>query len=200
MKLDTNKLKEHLVDSSENINFNWGGVTLCLIVEDSLLFIERSETMPSHKGQIAFIGGHKKEGESPYDAAKREFEEESSFNAEILEFLGVSTPVYTSFDTQVVPVIGKIEMDKKTFLRQVKSNGEWDEVFFVRLTDLLDLSTWHHAWRRGIKSENSLLFRPLLGGSYISRGDNSKHRLLWGATARMVWNFLRLIKKDALNE
>ena len=48
----------------------WSGAVLFLVVEEKLVFIKRSETMPTHRGQIGFMGGHKLSDESnPFETA-----------------------------------------------------------------------------------------------------------------------------------
>lgn len=62
---------------------------LFLCNEEHVFFIKRSEKMPTHGGQIAFVGGHKKTGETnPWEVAQREYEEETSQHRSTIEFLG----------------------------------------------------------------------------------------------------------------
>ena len=61
---------------------------LCLIVEDSLFFIKRNDDVPTHKGQIAFVGGNFNKGESDaLTTIKREFLEETHIHFDQLEFI-----------------------------------------------------------------------------------------------------------------
>ncbi len=210
MKIDINKLKKLLVQVQEEhrmdeVSLEFGGytldenectgVTLCLIVDDGLLFIQRSETMPSHKGHIAFIGGHKKDDETVIEAALREFEEETSLDMSKLEILGLTPPVYTSFNQQVIPVVAYYAQDKTTFIKEIKSNGEWDDAFIVPMKELANEANWRYAWRYSQFSNGPLLFLPVNGDIYLAKKNSKIQRLIWGATARMVWNFLRLTVK-----
>jgi 8-oxo-dGTP pyrophosphatase MutT (NUDIX family) len=64
--------KEHTLQADE-----WKGAVLFLCNEEHVFFIKRSEGMPTHGGQIAFIGGHKKNSEfDPWHVIQREFEED----------------------------------------------------------------------------------------------------------------------------
>jgi 8-oxo-dGTP pyrophosphatase MutT (NUDIX family) len=210
--IDTSKLKTRLPDSLHSKEFldltrecmgfdfkqdMWSGAVVCLIAQEHLLIIRRSDTMPSHRSQLGFMGGHKKEGENnPIDVARREFEEESELASNELNCLGLLPAVYTSFDQVVIPVAFEIDRAPQDFLDVIVSNGEWDDAFMVSLKDLADESSWNYAWRHSQFSDGSLLFRPLLKDCYLAKFDNQKDRQFWGATARMVWNLMRIAHKE----
>ncbi|MEX1099918.1 MAG: NUDIX domain-containing protein, partial [Bacteriovoracaceae bacterium] len=159
-------------------------------VRDHILLIKRSESMPSHSGQIAFVGGHKLAQETPWATAKREFEEETGLSSEKLMFIGLLDMVKTASQSLISPNLCYFDMDPQLFIKSVKSNGEWSEAILLPFESLQNLKLWTSAksLRRG--SENLILFYPIMRGCYISySGDNEKDHLLWGATAKMIWNF-----------
>ena len=79
--------------------------------------------MPTHGGQIAFVGGHKKPEETdPWIVAQREFEEETQHSKNILTFLGYLPLVLTTRLQPIIPVVAEMEMTTEEFLRDVKSS------------------------------------------------------------------------------
>ena len=123
----------------------WDGAVIILMVEDHIVFIQRSETMPSHKGQIGFMGGHKHQGEiNPIMTAKREFEEESSISSSFLEVLGLGEPVWAtrSYQRLIIPVIAEYKGSIENFLGKVKSNGEWENMVLAPINYLKESFMW----------------------------------------------------------
>lgn len=163
-----------------------------LFNEDYVFFIKRSEKMPTHGGQMAFVGGHKQSGETdPWIVAQREFEEETSLGREHLEFLGYLPIVMTARLQPIVPVLSKLLITTDEFLQSVKSNGEWDDVVVYPWHDLIKEELWEFAWRNGF-TKTPVLYHPIRSGTFLTLTKNFKAHLLWGATAGMVWDFLRL--------
>lgn len=173
----------------------WSGAVNFIFVEDSVLLIKRSETMKSHKGQIAFLGGHRLKVESnPIDTALREFEEETGLSASKLTTFGLSHPVKTLRSRYIIPVVSHIDMNKNELLKNVVSNGEWVEALTYPISEILDESKWV----RGKSSSYSIYFHPILQKTYQSKSqDVDVSHLLWGATARMIWKFFKNYPLDA---
>ncbi len=163
-----------------------------LFNEEHVFLIKRSEGMPSHAGQIAFVGGHKKTGEChPSEVAYREFEEETSLSRNTLEYLGYLPVVMTARLQPIIPVMARLLLSTEKFLAEVKSNGEWDEVLAYPWRELMLEESWEYAWRYGY-GRSAVMFHPIRQGRYLPLEQNVKSHLLWGATAQMIWNFLRL--------
>jgi mannose-6-phosphate isomerase class I len=57
LQLPKNILELSSTTYQENLVKNWTGAVCMVCVENTIIYIKRSETMPTHKGQIAFIGG-----------------------------------------------------------------------------------------------------------------------------------------------
>jgi 8-oxo-dGTP pyrophosphatase MutT (NUDIX family) len=183
---------EHTLDHRE-----WKGAVLFLCNDEHVFFIKRSEKMPTHGGQMAFVGGHRKESESdPWIVAQREFEEETSFDRRVISFLGYLPIVMTARLQPIVPVMGELLISTEEFLRDVKSNGEWDDVIAYPWKELMKEENWEFAWRNGY-AKFPVLFHPIRQNTFIPKGHDFHTHLLWGATASMVWDFLRLYYKDA---
>lgn len=151
--------------------------------------------MPTHGGQMAFVGGHKKDYESdPWIVAQREFEEETSLDPSVVEFLGFLPVVMTARLQPIIPVLGKLLISKEEFFKNVKSNGEWDDVIAYPWKELCKEESWEFAWRNGY-SKSPVMFHPIGRGTFIPLSSDYQTHLLWGATASMVWDFLRLYYK-----
>tara|TARA_B100001971_G_C18266522_1_gene593267 strand:- start:2763 stop:3386 length:624 start_codon:yes stop_codon:yes gene_type:complete len=171
---------------------DWAGAVVFLFVGEYLLLIKRSESMPSHSGQIAFIGGHKLEGESPRQTAVREFEEETGLEARNLKVIGILDTVKTASSSLIYPCLCHIDMEPADFIKTIKSNGEWDEAMLVPFRDLLKYEKWTFAKSIRPDEQNPIFFYPIMRNTYISRtGEEGKDHLLWGATAKMIWNFFK---------
>jgi 8-oxo-dGTP pyrophosphatase MutT (NUDIX family) len=184
------------LSSSSSIDYsisNWSGAVLMLIVEDRLVFIKRSETMPSHKGQIGFMGGHKKLSETnPLSTALREFVEESSISESYLTPLGMMTPVKTSSQNIIIPVLALYNESMQHFKENAKSNGEWDDFVLTPLEYLSNIENWQVA--DVISARNySIHFSSLNHlDSYSHFSNCSFSYVLWGASAKMVCNFFQI--------
>lgn len=82
---------------------------LCYEKEDDLFFImtERSNSLPSHPGEVAFPGGKKEEqDQNLMDTALREAAEEISINPKNVKILGNLDPLESRFGLSVTPYIG----------------------------------------------------------------------------------------------
>jgi 8-oxo-dGTP pyrophosphatase MutT (NUDIX family) len=184
-------LQEHTLNDSE-----WKGAVLFLCNKESVFLIKRSEKMPTHGGQIAFVGGHKKVGEKdPWIVAQREFEEETNHSASILNFLGFLPVTMTARMQPIVPVVAELNLTTMDFLKDVKSNGEWDDIIAYPWAELTQEEKWEFAWRNGF-GRSAVMFHPISPGTYIAAEPPIKPYLLWGATAGMIWDFLHLYFED----
>jgi 8-oxo-dGTP pyrophosphatase MutT (NUDIX family) len=72
----------------------------------SVLLTRRADTLRRHTGQIALPGGRMDEGETPWDTALRETEEEIGLGRHLVEVAGLSTPYRTGTGYLITPVVG----------------------------------------------------------------------------------------------
>ena len=82
---------------------------LCYEKGDDLFFImtERSNSLPSHPGEVAFPGGKKeKQDQNLMYTALREAAEEISINPDNVKILGNLDPLESRFGLSVTPYIG----------------------------------------------------------------------------------------------
>lgn len=159
----------------------WKGAVVFLCTKEKVFFIKRSENMPTHSGQVAFIGGHKLAHElDPWDSARREFSEETGLSHELLAFMGYLPVILTARMQAIVPVMAELKITEEDFIAKVKSNGEWDDMIPFSWKELQEEKDWQYAWRHGY-TRSPVLFRAL----------RPTPHLLWGATAAIVWDLLR---------
>jgi 8-oxo-dGTP pyrophosphatase MutT (NUDIX family) len=138
----------------------WEGAVLFLCNDEHVFFIRRSEKMPTHGGQIAFVGGHKHVGENnPWMVAQREFEEETSLTRDVIEFMGYLPVVMTARLKPIVPVLGRLKISTEEFMKQVTSNGEWDDCIAYPWSELCIEENWQYAWRTGY-TQTPVFFSP----------------------------------------
>ena len=170
----------------------WEGAVNFVIIEDHIALIKRSETMPSHRGQIGLFGGHRKPEEvDPIETALREFQEETSISSDRLAVKGLVLPVKTSRNKWIIPVVSEFEGSIKNFSETVESNGEWDNLVLAPLDLLKDHALWQHAQTGSSTSTHAIFFLPLLKEHCIYLQEVDETFLLWGATAKMALNFFQ---------
>ena len=109
--------------------------------EPHLLLTRRTDTLSTHKGQVAFPGGRAEEqDEDRIDTALREAEEEVGLSRELVDVLGLldDFPTVTG-DTIVTPVIGVV----RELPELVPEPSEVARIFKVPLSVLQDPERWY---------------------------------------------------------
>jgi 8-oxo-dGTP pyrophosphatase MutT (NUDIX family) len=142
-----------------------------------VLLTRRSESLNSHRGEISFPGGRVDPGETFEAAALREADEEVALHPSAVDVAGrldaLSTFVSLSF---IVPVVGTVAAPP--VLRPAAA--EVDRILWVPLADLARADTF----REEIWSFDGQL-RPIF---FFELDDET----IWGATARMLHQLLRV--------
>ncbi len=146
--------------------------------EARLVLTKRPETMPSHRGEIAFPGGKIEPGDrDARDAALREAEEEIGLRRDAVEVLAALPTIGTVVGPFMIsPFVGVT--DGRPAI--TADSREVDRVFDVPVSELLADGVYREerwAWdREGV--ERSMEFYELEGET------------VWGATARILTGFL----------
>ena len=145
-----------------------------------ILFIRRSQLVEHHKGEISFPGGVCEKGDNSFEnTALRETCEEIGLKPQDVVVLGVVDDMETvSTRYRVTPVVGVIPYPYSFTL----SDKEVDEILTVPVSQLLD----------GNNGKEESILRE--GKRYTSYVYRYKDHLIWGATARILKNFLALWK------
>ena len=138
------------------------------------LLTKRSETLPHHRGQIAFPGGGREIGEDPLDAALRETQEELGVDPAEVVRIGELDEAATPSGFSIVPCVGAVPYPLQTEI----NHDEIAEVFPVPLLAFADFSMVED---RRVKIDE------------VERWIRVYHvgkRQVWGLTARIVQNLM----------
>jgi 8-oxo-dGTP pyrophosphatase MutT (NUDIX family) len=151
--------------------------------EARVILTKRPDTMPSHRGDIAFPGGTvHADDRSPMEAALREAEEEIGLrpsDVEVVAELDTLSTVTTRF--LIAPFVGLVA-SRPTL---VPDPGEVVSVFDVALSELL---------ADGIHREEHWGPGPLAGSrTRAVHFFELEGETVWGATARILAGFLALL-------
>lgn len=136
-----------------------------------VLLTLRSEALKQHAGQVAFPGGRSDPGETPWQAALREAEEEIGLEPRFVEIAGLSTSYLTGTGFRVTPVVGFVRPDFELRLNP----HEVTEAFEVDFRRLIAPESYERrSYRMPTGAERHFYAMPF------------EDRLIWGATAGML--------------
>lgn len=138
------------------------------------LLTQRAETLPQHRGQVAFPGGGREAGEDPWSAALRESAEEIGLDGGTVLRLGELDEAATPSGFRIVPCVGAIPAG----FRARPNPDEIDEAFAVPIAALAQPQLIEDR-------EVRINGRPRLLRIY----HVGRHRI-WGVTARILQNLL----------
>lgn len=143
-----------------------------------LLFTKRSHQVKYHKGEISFPGGVVDEEDSELErTALREAFEEIGLKAEDVQIIGVLDDIVTITEFIVTPIVGLFPYPYPFKVSEV----EIAELIEVPLASLLD--------------ENCFSEREIIRGAQkeLVYAYQYERHIIWGATARILKQFLDLI-------
>ena len=168
------------IDLTDETRLKCAAVLIPLLQQDNewhVLFTRRTDKVESHKGQVSFPGGACDEGETtPEQTALREASEEIGIDPHQVRVLGQITNMITITSFRVTPVVGII--DWPTVLHLGKD--EVERVFIIPLNWLAEKTNRWEFTMPGRK-RSLIVYHPYDG------------ELLWGATARMTVDFLKVL-------
>ena len=141
------------------------------------MFTRRPETMPNHRGEVAFPGGKidPRVDDTPRDAALREAEEEIGLPRDTVDVIGELDTMHTvSGPFLIAPFVGVIAAPPTL----LPDPWEVERVFDVSLSTLLrdDLYS-QERWN-------------IFGGERTMHFFEVDDETIWGATARILAGFL----------
>jgi 8-oxo-dGTP pyrophosphatase MutT (NUDIX family) len=146
-----------------------------------LLFIRRTELVQDHKGQVSFPGGaFEPEDADLEDTALRETWEEVGIPSQEINLLG-KLPVFSSVSGfAITPVVGQIPWSYPLKLEP----EEVSRAFTIPIEWLANSANWSEKpyTRLNRRQEKVIFFNPYDG------------ELLWGITARITLDFLKLLR------
>jgi 8-oxo-dGTP pyrophosphatase MutT (NUDIX family) len=147
--------------------------------EYHIMFIQRSNRVRDHKGQISFPGGAYEEGdETLLRTALREADEEVGLDPETVTVLGEIDDIRTIGSGYVVsPFVGVIPWPYEVRV----DKWETEEIIEVPLAALLD--------ERCVRRGSDIVDGEAIETYFYEHGG----RVIWGATARMLRQFLGIV-------
>lgn len=151
--------------------------------DPALIFTLRTETLPSHKGQISFPGGSIDPADaSPAAAALREASEEIALDPRRVDVLGEldTFPTYVS-GYVVTPIVGWL--DEMPALRP--NPAEVARVLVVPLRELTDEIRAEPGFEHG-------------GRTFPTEAWVWDDNVIWGVTARVLRGFLTVLGRAGL--
>jgi 8-oxo-dGTP pyrophosphatase MutT (NUDIX family) len=150
-----------------------------------ILFIKRTHHHHDrHSGQIAFPGGRAEPGDDGLlHTALREAQEEIGLAPDDIHILGRSCPITTVTDYEVSPFVGLLPWPYQLKLSQ----EEVEKTLLIPLEWLSDPANREtRTWRSPAKPGRDL---PVV---FFNEFEGE---ILWGATARIVVDFLEIIQR-----
>jgi 8-oxo-dGTP pyrophosphatase MutT (NUDIX family) len=130
-------------------------------------FVRRRGDLRDHPGQVALPGGGVHEGESAWEAAQREVEEEIGVQRGRLVPIGAGEPIYAAVSNfSVIPFVAHLPGPVQGFVHEP---NELEGVLQIPLERLLDDSAW-------LESADTWRFR------YLAHEES----VVWGLTERIV--------------
>lgn len=148
------------------------------------LLTKRSESLPHHRGQIAFPGGGREIGEDPWDAALRETHEELGVQPSEVLRLGELDEASTPSGFHIVPCVGAVTYPLETSINE-------DEIAEVFSVPLLAFTDFRIVEDRLVKID---------GVERTIRVYHVGKRQVWGLTARIVQNLLQRLGFELVGE
>jgi 8-oxo-dGTP pyrophosphatase MutT (NUDIX family) len=168
------------------------GVLVALFEQEAetrVVLTRRAAHLRTHTGEVSFPGGRLDPGETPEAGALREAAEEVGLDPARVEVVGRLTPLVTfSSSSRITPVVGTLTGPPALAANPL----EVEHVFDVSLAELA---------AEGVFREERWIIpgRPMpvdnLGedGSFPVWFFELPHDTVWGATARMLVELLRLV-------
>jgi 8-oxo-dGTP pyrophosphatase MutT (NUDIX family) len=154
--------------------------------ETRLILTRRSSGLRTHKGEVSFPGGRLDAGEGPAEAALREAHEEVGLDPARVTTVGWIQPVMTMVSASLIlPVVATVA--ERPHL--VVSPAEVERAFDVSLAELAAPGVFHEErWRipgRSIPGTDD--------DAFAVRFFEVAGEMIWGATARMLYELLTIV-------
>ncbi|MBK5100912.1 MAG: CoA pyrophosphatase [Desulfobacteraceae bacterium] len=190
IELIRDKLGSRSIDriNDGELSFKHAGVLIPLLVENGelkILFTKRTDVVEHHKGQISFPGGSvDEEDASIEETALREAHEEIGLQREDVEILGRTDDTLTLVSSFIIyPFVGLIPYPYDFII----NTAEVERLIIAPL----------EAFGQGKSGTRGYGFE-FEGGVYDTPTYPYDGEVIWGATARIIENFMDIIGRKLL--
>jgi len=160
--------------------------------EARVILTRRAAHLRAHRGEVSFPGGRLDGDETPEEGARREASEEIGLDPASVETVGRLTAVTTfASGSTITPVVGILE--RRPAL--VASPTEVEHVFDVSLAELADPALFREEWWTipGRAATPPTSVHDMAGAPFPVWFFELPDDTVWGATARMLVDLLRLV-------
>jgi 8-oxo-dGTP pyrophosphatase MutT (NUDIX family) len=137
----------------------------------TVLLTRRADTLRAHTGQVAFPGGRCDAGETPWETALREAQEEVGLDPGHVTLAGLSTRYQTLSGFDITPVVGFV----RPGARYRPNPDEVADVFETPFDILMDLTNYERRSREMPDGQTRYYYALPYRG-----------QLIWGVTAGML--------------
>lgn len=137
----------------------------------SVLLTRRVDTLRRHAGQIAFPGGRRDPGETPWQTALREAHEEVGLHPSFVSVAGLSSPYQTGTGYLITPVVGFVAPG----FELTPNPDEVADIFETPFGFLMDPANHEEHEREAPTGEKRRFYAM-----------THEDRFIWGATAGML--------------
>ena len=137
----------------------------------TVILTRRSDTLRRHTGQVALPGGRRDPGETPWQTALREAEEEIGLNPSFVSLAGLSTPYRTGTGYLITPVVGFV----RPGFELTPNPDEVADIFETPFGYLMDPSNYEQHERTLPTGETRRFYAM-----------THENQFIWGATAGML--------------
>ena len=169
--------------------------------EYHLLFEVRSHQLKQQPGEVCFPGGRVEFGETPAETAIRETCEELNLTNDTIQLMGQINSILTSFEMLIHCYVGSIscEIDHIQY-----SKDEVASLFTIPLKYLLHTEPQMYQATSRFDLDDDFPFESIPGGkdyhfkfaTYPIMFYTYKEYTVWGLTARMIYEFVSIIKNS----
>ncbi len=203
MAIDLNKLKNRRPEICGKDLYRDFSVLLPLIKKSDgyyLLFEVRAENLNQQPKEICFPGGKIEYSEGRAEAAVRETSEELLIPESSIQLAGELDTLVTPFNTVIYPFTGILHNYRNTF-----NTDEVKEIFYVPLSFLLAAEPLCSYIDISMKPKADFPYEMIQGGRNYPWGKGGypvyfytyQGRIIWGITARIIHNFIGILKESA---
>jgi 8-oxo-dGTP pyrophosphatase MutT (NUDIX family) len=169
-----------------------------------ILFETRSDELRRQPGEAGFPGGRVEPGETPLACALRETEEELGVSRESIDVIGELDHINTYGDSTLYCFLGAIPPE--AYAAMLPSPGEVKDTFLAPVSFFLENEPEIHKYSLVPRVGDDFPYDKIqpkgpykwFTGTVIVPIYSFEGRSIWGMTARMTWNLMKLLKEPGV--